>query len=329
MTISIIGLGLMGGSLAFALRGFKNARILGVEKDALTAEKALAAGAVDEVLPMREAVAASDLVVFCVYPHVLLELISNHLPYFKKGAVVTDICGVKTGLYSAISELAPMNFEYVGIHPMAGKEVEGFDNATGELFRNTGFIIVPLTDDHLSADHLIKECLAMDHLPADRLVNDHLADDHLAKNHSAKNHLPADHLPNNQQSERGISLLKELAEYIGVARIAVAGPTLHDEIIAYTSDLMHISAAMLCVDQRMVNRAFTAGAYRDCTRIANINPGLWTELLLDNRSFVLGHLDNYIKNLEKVKTCLAEEDREGLYQLLDTAGKNKREMLKL
>ena len=73
--------------------------------------------------------------------------------------------------------------------------------------------------------------------------------------------------------------------------------------------------------------AHTAGAFRDCTRIANINAGLWTELLLENRDHTIMHLDAYISNLQKVRTALDESDDETLFKLLDTACRNKKEML--
>jgi len=275
--ITIIGLGLIGGSLALALRGFNDAAITGVDINACTREEALACGAVDAVYEdASEAVKDADLIIMCVYPHHILNIIHDNKENFKKGAVLTDVCGAKTCLYQQITPLLPPDVDYLGIHPMAGKEVDGFANADKDLFRNTGLIITPLPGS----------------------------------------------------KEKSIKLLQELAAYIGATYIATSDTANHDEIIAYTSDLMHIAAACLCIDfHPLMNRAFTAGAFRDCTRIANINPSLWTELLLSNGKQILPHLDKYIANLQKMRTAIKEHDERILYELLERAGNNKREML--
>ena len=123
--------------------------------------------------------------------------------------------------------------------------------------------------------------------------------------------------------------MRDLAAYIGAEKIALADARTHDDIIAYTSGLMHVSAAALCMDfHPQMSGAFTAGAFRDCTRIANINPGMWSELLLLNKDPLLKHLDHYIGRLLRLREALAEGDGETLYALLEKAGENKREMLK-
>lgn len=276
--ISIIGLGLIGGSVAMALRGFKNAVIIGVDTNKDTREKALCCGAVDEVYQTADkAVFESDLIILCVYPHHIIDFFKSHANDLKSGCIVTDVCGAKTNLYKELSKLIPADIEYIGIHPMAGKEVDGFDNAAKELFVNTGFLITPFQATH----------------------------------------------------EKSVLLMEELAKYIGATRIAVTAPEAHDDIIGYTSDLMHISATALCMHYHPdMTSAFTAGAFRDCTRIANINPDLWTELLLTNADKILPHLDKYIEYLNKMKDAMEQCDNKKLHELLDLAGINKKEMLK-
>jgi prephenate dehydrogenase len=122
--------------------------------------------------------------------------------------------------------------------------------------------------------------------------------------------------------------MRALAEHIGAARIAVSDPAAHDAVIAYTSDLMHIAAAGLCVDFHPdMTLAYAAGAFRDCTRIADINAAAWTELLLSNADNTLGMLDRYMASLAHIRRALAERDEAALCALLDRAGRNKREML--
>jgi len=275
--VSVIGLGLMGGSLAYALKGFHDAEIVGANRSHATREKAVGAGAVARAYAdAAEAVKGASLVVFCVYPSQIPELMRACAPHFMPGAVVTDMCGVKTRLYEKLTPLLPEHIDYVGIHPMAGKERDGFDNACPELYRGTGFIITPL--------------------------------------------------PRTRPSS--VELMREMAEYIGVARIAEITPERHDEIIAYTSDLMHMASAGLCVDFHPdMTLAYTAGAFRDCTRIADINAKAWCELLMANRENALYELDRYMENLSWIREALVHRDQMTLTDLLQRAGDNKREML--
>ncbi len=276
--ITIVGLGLIGGSLALALKGFKNAEIFGIDINSSVIKKALDSGAVDKAsLNSSEGFENADLIIICVSPEYINQIIKENIAFIKPGAVITDVCGTKMLLYKDTQALIPSDIEYIGIHPMAGKEVGGFENADKNLFLNTGFIITPLKN--------------------------------------TKN--------------RTIALMEELAEYIGAKRIAKAKGELHDDIIAYTSDLMHISATALCIDfHPQMNNAYTAGAFRDCTRVGNIDASLWAELLLYNGEKILPHLERHIKNLENFKTALENKDKNLLFSLLALGGENKREMLK-
>jgi prephenate dehydrogenase len=275
--IGIIGLGLMGASLAGALRGFKDARITGADVSEDVCAKAERAGFVDEAYAdAKGAIYDADLVIFCVYARHIPRLISENAPHFKPGSVASDICGVKSDLYAKLRDLLPNHVDYVGIHPMTGKERDGIDNADPAIFKNSGMIICPLPSS----------------------------------------------------KPEGVALMKNVSEYIGVTRLATSPPDEHDSVIAYTSDLMHIASAGLCMEFHAgMTPAFTAGAFRDCTRIADINPKAWTELLMGNRLHTLAWLDEYIDSLEAIRGSLADGDESLLYSLLDKAGRNKREML--
>lgn len=276
--ICIIGLGLIGGSLALALRGFKNAVIVGADINDDTRKKALESGTVDAVYESAEEAAKdADLVMLCVYPHHILEFVKTNAGKLKDGCIVTDVCGTKTKLYAELESLIPTNIDYIGIHPMAGKEVDGFDNAVKDLFCKTGFLITPFGATY----------------------------------------------------EKSAELMQQIGNYIGADKIAFADPITHDSIIGYTSDLMHISATALCMQYHpQMTSAYTAGAFRDCTRIANINPELWTELLLTNAEATLPHLESYIGYLDQMRDALENKDGNKLYDLLDLSKNNKREMLK-
>lgn len=276
--IAVIGLGIIGGSMAYALRGFRSSKIIGCDICEETREKAMKNKAVHSVTAdPATAVKDADLVIICVYPDMIAPVIAQCAPHFKQGAVITDVCGVKTEVARQIQKVLPDDVDYVGGHPMAGKEVDGFTNASPELFWMTGFIVTPITTSKPDS----------------------------------------------------IALVKEMAHYIGATRITENSPEEHDAIIAYTSDLMHISAAALCLDfHPKMNRAYTAGSFRDCTRIAQINPELWTEIFLQNKKNTLTEIDRFLGSIQKLRSTIESENREELKCLLSHVKENKETMQK-
>lgn len=279
MNIAVIGLGLMGASLAGALKGFREARIVGSDRRPDVCRLAVEAGWVEQAQPdPGQAIEGADLVIFCLYSREIPEILRANLSRLKPGVILSDICGVKSRLYPVLSEILPPTVEYIGLHPMAGKERDGFENADPAIYRNSGFIICPVRGT----------------------------------------------------SPPVIELMKELGGHIGAINMAVVSPERQDEIIAYTSGLTHIAAAGLCLNfHPQMNAAFVAGAFRDCTRVADINDGAWTELLMDNRAATLDWLDLYLASLERFRQALADSDEEVLRGLLKTAGNNKRTRLRL
>lgn len=271
--IAVIGLGLIGGSLAYALKGYRNAVVVGCDTNAETRTLALKNKAVSEVYAdAGDAIDNSDLVFFCTYPEIIEKLIDDNRNRFKKGAVISDVCGVKTVLADSIKRVLPDGVDYVGGHPMAGKEVDGFKNASSELFWMSGYIVTPI----------------------------------------------------DTSKPESVELIKDAAHYIGATRITTASPEEHDRVIAYTSDLMHISASALCLTYpKEMNRAYTAGAFRDCTRVARINPELWSELFLANRENIICESERLIKNIEMIKTAVESGDRGRVAALLEKVRENK------
>lgn len=271
--IAVIGLGLIGGSMAMALRGFRDAKIVGFDTDPATCASALKERAVQEIgTDAGAAISGADLVIICTYPDCIPEIIRENRACFKKGAVVTEVGGVKEEIAVKIEACLPDGVFYVGGHPMAGKEVEGFVNACAELFWMTGFIICPVKSS----------------------------------------------------TPESVALVREMAHYIGATRIAVSSPREHDQVIAYTSDLMHVAASALCLDFHPdMNRAYTAGAFRDCTRIAQINPELWCELFLSNGENTVREIDRLVGSLDRIRDAIASRDAETLRGLLTQVRENK------
>ena len=140
----IVGLGLIGGSYAEALTD------LGYEVGAITRQqksidyalkKGLISSGTTEVT--KEYVSRFDVIVFALYPKVLVEWIEKYQDYIKDGAVLTDVTGVKTPIVYKIQEILKPELEFIGAHPMAGKEVYGVENADKAIFRNANYIVTP------------------------------------------------------------------------------------------------------------------------------------------------------------------------------------------
>ena len=276
MRIAIIGLGLMGGSLGLALKGFRGCIRVGATRNEAVLRQALDQGAIDEAAGSAEAaIAQADLTVFCTTPEHILQCLSQYAKLFRPGSVVTEIAGVKQAICERAAAVLPPEVQYAGVHPMAGKETSGFASADAAIFQGTGFLIAPI---------------------------------------------PA-------TSGATITLLKDLAAHIGAKRIAVTDPREHDEVIAYSSDLMHAAAFGLCLDYPAgFTLAHAAGAFRDCTRIAASDAKLWTELFLDNADHLLPALERYIGGLTEMREALRHQDSRKLLEMLERANRNKKEL---
>ena len=147
----IVGLGLIGGSYAQALSdlGYTVGAITRSQKSIDYAkEKGIIASGTTEVTP--EYVSQFDIVVFSLYPGVLLDWIEKYQAFIKHGALLTDVTGVKVPVVYKIQKMLRDDLEFVGAHPMAGREVYGVENADKTIFRNANYIVTP-TDKNTKA----------------------------------------------------------------------------------------------------------------------------------------------------------------------------------
>lgn len=146
MNIAVVGLGLIGGSFCKALKKNTFHRILGIDTNKETIEKALACGAIDEEIT-TDRLSEANLTIICLYPEAIVNFVKENATNFKKGSIVIDSCGVKEYV---VNECTPVLNDYgvifVGTHPMAGREFSGFDYSTENLFEGASFIITP-TDE--------------------------------------------------------------------------------------------------------------------------------------------------------------------------------------
>ena len=141
--IAVIGLGLIGGSMAMALHGFEDFEIVGVDNDPATLDFARTHGAAHRLTDdARAAIATADVVYLCLHPGAIVDFLKTHRLEFKPGALVTDVCGIKTAIVDAAAALPP-GVDFIGGHPMAGKETSGIFHADKTLFQGAHYILTP------------------------------------------------------------------------------------------------------------------------------------------------------------------------------------------
>jgi prephenate dehydrogenase len=151
--IVVVGLGLIGGSLAAALKGFEDYEIVGANRSRAAVDFARERSMADVLTnDIPEAVREGDVVICCLPPEATLDFLRLYKDDFKPGALVTDVCGVKTAVMEA-SRCLPESVDFIGGHPMAGKEKGGIENADPHLFYGAHYIITPRqtsTEEHIS-----------------------------------------------------------------------------------------------------------------------------------------------------------------------------------
>ena len=142
--ILIVGLGLLGGSYARALKRF-GFSISAITKEQSSIDYALREGLIDagstELDP--KIIGEAELVIFALYPHVFVEWIEKNQGLLKSGALITDVTGVKGSIVYKIQEMLRPDVEFIAAHPMAGREVSGVENSTDKMFVGANYIVTP------------------------------------------------------------------------------------------------------------------------------------------------------------------------------------------
>lgn len=142
-TFAIVGLGLLGGSYAQALKqaGYT---VYGIARRQETIDYALDHAMIDEGSTSPELVRKADIIILALYPKVMIEWVKENYYLFKKGAILSDVSGVKKGVVKPIQcVLEDSSVEFISTHPMAGKEVSGIEGADPLIFKSANFIVVP------------------------------------------------------------------------------------------------------------------------------------------------------------------------------------------
>lgn len=157
--ILIVGLGLLGGSYARALKRF-GFHISAITKEQSSIDYALREGLIDEGSTELDAkiIGSADLVIFALYPHVFVEWIEQNQGLLKSGAIITDVTGVKRSIVYKIQDILRDDVEFIAAHPMAGREVSGVENSTDKIFQGANYIVTPTNKN---TDEAINTCLEL------------------------------------------------------------------------------------------------------------------------------------------------------------------------
>ena len=160
--ILIVGLGLLGGSYARALKRF-GFKVSAITKEQSSIDYALQQGIIDEgsIEVDKRIVGESDIVIFALYPHVFVEWIEKNQSLFKPGTLITDVTGVKGSVVYKIQEILRDDVEFIAAHPMAGREVSGVENSTEKMFQGANYIVTPTEKNTTEA---INTCLELGRL---------------------------------------------------------------------------------------------------------------------------------------------------------------------
>ncbi len=157
MITAVVGLGLIGGSIARRLRGFHDTKIIGIDKNEETLFAALRDGVIDEAHQNGEVLSCADLVILCLYPKANVDFVKENAHLFKKGAVLTDVSGVKEYVIENIKKYLPEDVDFVGGHPMAGREVGGYQSSTDTLFDGASYLITPQKENLPKSVAVVRE----------------------------------------------------------------------------------------------------------------------------------------------------------------------------
>lgn len=276
-TVGIVGLGLIGGSMARAYKLYSDSdcQVLGMDRDKATLDVAMLTGAVDRPLTVDN-IGTCELLLIALFPGATVDFLRENASRISPDALVIDLCGIKQMVCEACFPLAKQyGFTYIGGHPMAGTHKSGFSASRAELFRGAPMVLVPPRFDDIALLERAKRALA-----------------------------PA-----------------------GFGRLSVTTAQAHDAMIAFTSQLAHIvSGAYIKSPTARKHKGFSAGSYRDMTRVAWLNPDMWTELFLENGECLTQEIDNLIGELQKYRDAIAAGDEKELWNLLDEGRRIKEEV---
>jgi cyclohexadieny/prephenate dehydrogenase len=269
--VAIIGLGLIGSSLALACRRKGLARVI-VTNDlsADVRERAKVLGLADVVTDTIEAAATdADLVILCVPVGAMATVAAALGPHLKQGAILSDVGSVKASVIAALAPHVPHGVHLIPAHPVAGTEQSGPDAGFATLFLDRWCIVTPTDSSDPAAITKL------------------------------------------------IAFWKEAG-----ANVEIMSPAHHDLVLAITSHVPHLIAYNIvgtAADLEAVTQSevikFSAGGFRDFTRIAASDPTMWRDVFLNNKEAVLEMLGRFSEDLTALQRMIRNADGQGLFDL--------------
>ena len=274
MTVGILGLGLIGGSLA---RAYSKAghTVYVCNRDQNMLDFAKLSGVVTDALN-EATVPGCELIILAIYPDGCVNWLEKNAHLISRKALVIDCCGVKEDVCKRCFALADeYGFTFVGGHPMAGSHHSGFKYSRSNLFQGAPMVLVPPRFDDIEL----------------------------------------------------LDRAKEVLSPCRFGSFSVTTAAEHDKMIAFTSQMPHIvSNAYIKSPTALHHKGFSAGSYKDLTRVAWLNPEMWAELFLENRENVLTELEFYIDSLQAYREAVANADKDKLIALLEEGKRRKEEV---
>lgn len=274
MNVGILGLGLIGGSMA---RAYAKAghTVYACEKDEDMLTFAQLAGVVTDRLD-ETSIGQCQLILLSIYPAGCIEWLQKNAHLICKDALVMDCCGVKQLVTQECFPIAERyGFTFVGGHPMAGNHHSGFKYSRSNLFQGAPMVLVPPRFDDIELLDRVKTALTP----------------------------------------------------CSFGSFSVTTAKEHDRMIAFTSQMPHImSNAFIKSPTALDHKGFSAGSYKDLTRVAWLNPQMWAELFLENQEFVLQELNTYLDSLEQYRDAVSNNDMDTLVKLLEDGKRAKEEV---
>lgn len=274
MIVGILGLGLIGGSMARAYAKMGHT-VFACEKDESILSFSQLASVVTKPLT-GENIPSCDLIILSVYADASATWLEDNARFISETTLVIDCCGIKENICRRCFPLAEKyGFTFVGGHPMAGSHFSGFKYSRSNLFQGAPMVLVPPRFDDPMLLQRVKDALSP----------------------------------------------------CGFKKFSVTSAEEHDKMIAFTSQMPHIiSNAYIKSPTALSHNGFSAGSYKDLTRVAWLNPQMWAELFLSNKENILDELDFYIRSLEAYQDAIKRNDADTLIALLDEGRKRKEEV---
>lgn len=274
--VAVIGVGLIGGSLAIVLRqkGLAGS-ITGIGRGLSNLQTAKRLGVVDDYTQdIAEGVRDADLVIVATPVLKISETVRKAVPFLKQGAIITDAGSVKKAVIDKVEPLMPEGVHFIPGHPIAGTEHSGVEAAFPELYVNRVCILTP-TD---------------------------------------------------KTDTWALDIVKRVWEVAG-SRVVMMNPVTHDKILAAVSHLPHMIAYTLVntvadVEKTGVDAlSFSAGGFRDFTRIASSSPEMWSDICSMNRDSIVKMIEAFQRRLEGLKRLIQDSDLKGVKEDFERAKK--------